>query len=192
MSLYDIFFLDIDIPDVDGLTVAKYIREQKSPYNDAFVVFFTANPEYAIDAFDCEAIGYLLKPLDIEKVTRVLDKLDRKNRKKNRFCIVKNRGETIKIPIDSIYYIESYHKHVIYHLKDRDVECKNKLSCVYDEVKKYGFYQTHQGFIVNMAKISHFNKNAVILDDKRSVMISVRKRGEVILAYTRYVERESV
>ena len=74
-------------------------------------------------------------------------------------------------------------------LKDKKYETVGKISDVMKELLDYGFCQVHQGYIVNMDKIKDFNKFELILDDGRSVTMSVRKRTEVLLEYAKFVER---
>jgi len=77
----------------------------------------------------------------------------------------------------------------IYHLKDHTVDTVDKLSNVYEKLAEYGFLQTHQGYIVNMDKIESFTKNAVVLQDGTEIMLSARKKQEVLMKYFKYIER---
>lgn len=74
-------------------------------------------------------------------------------------------------------------------MKNEDVTTREKLSDVCAALQALGFCQVHQGYIVNMGKIKSIERNEVILDDGRSVMMSVRRKPEVFLAYSRYVEK---
>lgn len=183
---FDIVLLDVDMPEIDGIKVGNAIR---SLDRNVIIIFITAYPEYAIDAYECEAFNYILKPCDPQKLkdvlTRALDRLGLLCK----YHVVKIRNEIFRIPISEIYYIECCHKHIIYYLKHEKVETTDKLSSVYEALADYGFCQVHQGYIVNMAKIRRFDNYSVILEDGRAVMISVRKKAEVMIAYAKYVER---
>lgn len=181
---YDVVFLDVDMPDKNGIELGKYINEN-SP--NTFIVFVTNYSQYAVDAFDCEAFHYLLKPLNEYKANKVINSLIQKYKEKNKYHIIKIKTETKRIPIKDIYYIEYCRRHVIYHLKDKEYETVGKFSDIYNELKEFGFYQIHQGYIVNMDKISDFDKYSVILQDDKTVMMSTRKRTDVIMAYTKYI-----
>src|SRR4051812_44900346 len=69
---YDVVFLDIQMPGLTGLEAAPLVREQPRP---PAVVFVTAHPEYAVDAFAVEAFDYLLKPVDPDRLARGLERL---------------------------------------------------------------------------------------------------------------------
>lgn len=182
---FDIVFLDIDMPEINGIELGNHIHKYCP---DTYIVFVTSYPQYAIDAFDCEAFHYLLKPINKQKADNVINALIQKHTEKNKYHIVKIKTESLRIPIKDIYYIEYCRRHVIYHLKDREYETVGKFSDVYDELKDFGFFQIHQGYIVNMDKIVEFDKYSVILEDCKTVMMSTRKRTEVIMAYTKYIE----
>lgn len=62
---------------------------------------------------------------------------------------------------------------------------------MYESLSKYGFYQVHQGYIVNFAKVKDFDGYTVVLKNNDKVLISVRKKKEVLLAYSRYIEKLS-
>ena len=66
---------------------------------------------------------------------------------------------------------------------------KNYVSLIYESLNKYGFYQVHQGYIVNFSKVKDFDGYTVVLKNNCKVLISVRKKREVLLAYSRYVEK---
>lgn len=183
-SFFDVFFLDIEMPGIKGIELGKIIRNEN---RDAIIVFVTSYPQYALEAFDCEAFHYLLKPIDEYKAKRVLGSLVQKYRRKNKYHLIKIKNQTIRVPASDIYYVEYCRRHVIYHLKDKEYETVGKFSDVYEDLKDFGFYQIHQGYIVNMDKIADFDKYSVILQDGKSVMMSVRKRAEVLMAYAKYV-----
>lgn len=184
--VYDIVFLDISIPDMNGIDIGLKIKDHCP---NTYIVFVTNFPQYAIDAYDCEAFHYLLKPIELSKTHRVVDRFVRKYNERNKYHVIRIKSESFRVPISEIYYIESFRKHIIYHLKgDKKYETVGKLSEVINELKDYGFCQIHQGYIVNMDKIRSFGKTELTLDDGRKVMVSVRKRTEVLLEFARYVE----
>lgn len=182
---YDVVFLDVEMPKLNGLELGKAINELCP---GTLIVFVTNYPQFAIDAYDCEAFYYLLKPVEQDKIDRVIKRIAKKYQKNNKFYTIKIKSQIINLPIKDIYYIECFKRHIIYHLRDCDHEAVGNISNVYDDLKIYGFYQVHQGYIVNMDKIKRFDKYNIILDDGRSVMISVRKKSEVMMAYSKYIE----
>ena len=182
---FDLVFMDIDIPGKDGLTVGKRVKVL-SP--STALVFVTGYPQYALEAFECEAFHYLLKPVDAEKVESVIKRLYGRLTEKERYYVVKNRNEATRIPLAGLYYVECCGRHVVFHTEKGSYETAGRLKEVYEELKPCGFYQVHQGYLVNMDKVSHFKGYDVILENGSRVPMSVRKRGEVLAAYARYIE----
>ena len=152
-------------------------------------MFVSAYPQYAIRAFDCEAFSYLVKPVETDGESNgVLERLYEKYVKYNRYHTVRINTEYRRIPIPDIKYVECCNRHCIYHLENGRCETTEKLSDVLDILKDYGFYQAHQGYIVNFDKISHFSKNSVFHDDGKEIPLSQRRKTETMLAYSKYAE----
>lgn len=181
---FDIVLLDIDMPNIDGIELGKKI---KKALPDVIIIFATSHPQYMLDAFDLEAFHYILKPFDDSKIFPILQRAHDKYKATNKYHCIKIKTQVIRIKISEIYFIEYCQKHVIYHTSKKDYEVIETLGSVYEALKDFGFYQIHQGYIVNMEKIDHFNGYSVILTDGRSVAVSVRKKSEVIAAYTKYI-----
>ena len=173
------------MPNIDGLAAGTAIRQMDK---QAIIIFSTSYPQYAIDAYDCEAFHYLIKDCSFYKFESVLKRAIAKLGIIHKYHVVKIQNRVRQISLTDILYIEYCRKHIIYHTLNEKIETTGRFSDVIDELKKYGFYQIHQGYIVNLAKIRDFKGYSVILDNGDSVMISVRKKSEVLLAYAKYTE----
>lgn len=183
---FDIVFLDVDMPGKTGIEVGNILRES---FPKMIIIFITSHPEYALESYDCEAFHYFVKPFEETKFYTVLRRAMTRLGITKKYHIVKKNGFPVKIALSEIYYVEYCQKHVIYHLKDHTVDTVDKLSNVYEKLAEYGFLQTHQGYIVNMDKIESFTKNAVVLQDGTEIMLSARKKQEVLMKYFKYIER---
>ena len=184
-SAFDIVLLDVDMPNNNGLEVGNSIHNATP---QTIIIFVTSHPQYAIEAYDCEAFHYLLKPCDNEKLYQVIKRAISKLKVTKKYHLIKCQGKTIKLKISDIYYIECCRKHIIYHTKNAEYDTIGTLSETYALLKEYGFFQVHQGFLVNFEKIKCYGKNNIILDNDRTVMMSVRKKKETLIAYARYLE----
>lgn len=91
----DVVFLDIHMPEVDGLQLAEQILEKK-PQVD--IVFVTAYNEYAVTAFDLNAIDYLMKPVKVERLEKTVERL-KKEREKNKKTQVKKQPLSLRIKL---------------------------------------------------------------------------------------------
>lgn len=185
-ALFDIIFLDVDMPHLDGIETGKIIRRKKE---NVIIIFLTSHPEFALHAFECEAFHYLLKPCNTEKLNEVMKRAASRIGLINRYHVVKTKNGPVRLTVSDIYYVECLDRHVIYHMKNEEVVTRSKFQDVCDSLRDFGFCRIHQGYAVNMDKIKSIEKDSVILSDDRSVMMSVRKKTEVSLAYMKYVEK---
>ncbi len=185
---FDIVLLDIDMPGINGLELGKHI---KKIYPNVILIFATGYPQYMLDAFDLEAFHYILKPFDASKILSIIERARQKYLMKNKYHCIKIKNQMLRLNIKEIFYIEYCQKHVIYYTKNKNYETVDTLGRVYNSLKDYGFYQIHQGYIVNFEKVDHFEGYSVVLTDGRKVAISVRKKSEVLLAYSKFIREKS-
>ena len=97
---FDLLLLDIDMDGMDGMALAKEIRkkDQKLP-----IVFLTNRSEYVFEGYEVGALRYLLKPVEETKLFSLLDEISYALGKERRYLIENVGGETVKIPVDTIY-----------------------------------------------------------------------------------------
>ena len=183
---FALIFLDIDMPGMNGIETAKCIRTLDK---DVVIVFVTSFAQYALEAFECEAFHYLLKPVTKDRITTLISRVEDKLNRHSHFHTIKFKGKTIRLPVSDIFFVECLRKHVIYHTEDRSYDTIGNISDAYKSLCEYNFIQIHQGYIVNMEKIADFDDKFVILDNGKKVEISVRKRKETLLRYAEFLER---
>lgn len=183
---YDIVFLDVEMGKINGVDAGIRIRG----YDLKVIIIFISNyPKYAIRAYDCEAFYFIEKPIELNKFKIIINKAVERYKLFHQYYIIKSRSEVKKIEINSIYYIEIYKKHLIFHTATGKYETIGKISEALKKLSPYGFCQIHQGYIVNMNKIKDFEKFDIILDNNERVMISVRKKAQVLRDYALFLER---
>lgn len=186
-SNFDIIFLDVDMPEMNGIELGQKIYKSNSK---TVLIFVTSYPEYAVAGYECEALRYILKPYTEEKILMALTRAIEIVQKQNHSITIKIYNKPFKILIDDIYYLEYCRRHILYHTKNRVIETAGVFSKIYDELKPYGFFQVHQGYIVNMNKIYDFDEYDIILDNGMKVPVSIRKKSEVMLNYAKFLERQ--
>lgn len=155
---FDILCIDINLGDISGITLAKTAR-RICP--DVEIVFATAYNHYAEDAFEVEALDYLLKPFSQEKVKAMLDKYKRKYSEVplgkdniiNRIPL--NIGKRIVlVDISSIIYIESQNKNCIIHSTTGEYIDNSTLKSFEDKLKPNGFFRIQKSYLVNTKYIT--------------------------------------
>lgn len=164
----DIIFLDINIPLLDGMVLAKTIKQFKKQPK---IVFITAYKEYAVQAFELEAFDYVLKPYSQDRIVSTLQKLAKtneiiSNKKENETIISKQESpktldnislwkndKLIVVNKNEIYYCEADERDTIVVTKDSRYRVKNSISEFEKQIASKMFFKTHRSYIVNTSKI---------------------------------------
>lgn len=150
---YDVLFLDVEMPGVTGLEAAPHVREQRDP---PAIVFVTAHAEYAVDAFAVEAFDYLVKPVDPDRLARVIERLRERT--------LESAAPVAKIPVvagggselldyDQIHYVQADGDYSRVHTYDRSYLSTTSLGEL--EEKLGGrFARIHRSYLVNLGKVA--------------------------------------
>ena len=178
----DIVLLDIRMPGLDGIETAHHLNTMERP---PAVVFTTAYDEYAIDAFDARAIGYVLKPVRRERLENALEHATRLSGKqlnevavesgiesrRNHVC-ARISDELRLIPLDAISYFNADQKYVCVHHEHGEDLIDDSLKSLEQEFADR-FVRIHRGALVAVDKIEKLEKQA---DGKTHVVL--RKRPD--------------
>lgn len=159
----DVIFLDINIPLLDGMLLAKTINQFKKKPK---IVFITAYKEYAVDAFELEAFDYVLKPYSEDRILSMLKKLEKLKDIEYRKEVYDEPEEihhsTVSlwkdnklrvVNINEIFYCEARERETVVYTKDESYIVKNSISDFYNNLSNNLFFKTHRSYIVNLSKI---------------------------------------
>ena len=178
----ELLFLDIIM---NGMKIARKLRDIqfKAP-----IIFLTAHADYAVESYEVQAAGYLLKPYDTNKLTLLLDEVLQRSVQKR--IAVKVKKQHRYLEINDIMYAES-DKHVLnIHLKDsRVIQTTEKLSELEKTINSKRFIRCHQSYLVNMDYIKDAKTDFILSNDIR-IPIRVRGRKEIIERYHKYYSSE--
>lgn len=154
----DVIFLDINMPEMNGVSLAKIIKKM---YSDTKIIFLTAYKDYAVEAFEIKAYDYILKPYSEERINTLLKNLS--CQKENNLNINKNKLQKITLSIDDklhiislrdIDYIEAFEKETAIYSNNKKYVSKIKISKWEEILEGYSFYRCHRSYIVNLEKIT--------------------------------------
>lgn len=171
----EMIFLDIEMKQVDGLEVAKKIREKDSQMT---IVFVTGFAEYAVQGYEVEALDYLLKPIELEKIVQVFERHLTKKPEKSDWITLETDQGILKLALDEIIYIEANKRQCEIHLTDEIVTVNKRLKDVAEEMNE-AFIQTHRSYVVNVKHINRLMKTDVECSNKDRVPVSRRLAKEV-------------
>ncbi len=149
----DVIFLDISMPKTSGMQLAEALHKLKNP---PAVVFVTAYSEYALEAFNVDAVDYLMKPVETDRLNRALDKVEAivkpapaSHPTQVRIPVEKG-GRKVLVPVDQIRYIEAKDDYsCIYTDGDRFLSTIS-LAKLEQKLTPHGFFRVHRGYIVNL------------------------------------------
>ena len=163
----DVVLLDIRMPGVDGIETAHHLNAMASP---PAVVFTTAYDEYAIDAFEARAIGYVLKPVRRERLEKALEHAaritgqmlkqltsDSNLQSRRQHVCTRVQGELRLIPIESVSYFYADQKYVTVHHGDGQALIDDSLKSLEDEFMDE-FVRIHRGVLVAVDQIDRLQK----------------------------------
>lgn len=167
----DLVFLDINMPEVSGLSLAKSINK------DINVIFTTAYRDYAVDGFTLEAVDYLLKPISFERLLQAINKLNKnlvvtvqnpvkENTHKQDFIFVRADRKMVKINFSDINYIESLSDYIKIHLADKTIVTRETISNIEAKLPQADFLRVHRSYIISIAKISSFTNEFIEVNAK--------------------------
>ena len=177
---WDILLLDIEMGNMDGVTLAKRIRQA----NDSVqIIFVTGFADYISEGYEVAALHYLMKPVKQDKLFVVLDRAVETLQKTERVILLPVGGEMLRLPVSQVQYVEAF-SHTVALITETDtIQVKMPIS----EVEKLlgdGLVRCHRSYLVGLKHIARLSKTQVILDSGKSLPLS---RGAAPLVHKAFV-----
>ena len=179
---YELVFLDIEMPEMDGITLAKKLRELSRELN---IVFLTGHVEYALQGYEVSALRYLTKPVRADKLLEVLRYVSDKLIKK-RVIKVRLDGEDRFIDVNDILYFEAQNQYIMIYTLVGDFLVRYNISDFENELSKDGFFRTHRSYLVSLGKVKKIGKAEVVMEGEKAVPVSrgnIKNLKEALYAY---------
>lgn len=167
----DLLFLDIQMPDLTGLEFLRSLRHPPA------TILTTAYSEYAVESYELQVIGYLLKPIEFERFFQAVHKaanqlqnniqtVDKQPIKvkeliKKDYFFVKADSKIVKVNINEILYIEALQKYVRIHTQQERIVTLLSLSKILEELPSNQFIRIHRSYIINLEQIENVEGNMV-------------------------------
>lgn len=158
----DIYFLDINMSEISGLSLAKIIK------NNAQIIFTTAYREYAIDGFDLNVVDYLLKPISFDRFLQAIQKIIPTNLSKENsdFMFVRSDRKMVKIDFNEILYIESLSDYVKIFTSEKMDITRETITSLEEKLSNKMFLRIHRSYIVSIDKITSYTNEFVEINNK--------------------------
>lgn len=175
----DLVFLDIQMPDLNGLELARLIPE------DTRIIFTSAFRQYAFESYEVEALDYLLKPIRYQKFLEAVSKAEKwmanRPEKSRRSAFIKTDREYRNIEFDQILYVAGMKDYVLIYLasEPEPIVTHITLKAIEEKLPSDMFMRVHRSYIVALDKITAIDSCGDILIDKISVPVSDSYRKEI-------------
>ncbi|PWB27930.1 LytR/AlgR family response regulator transcription factor [Flavobacterium sp. HTF] len=169
----DVVFLDINMPNLTGMELARLLQDQPGPIPK--IIFTTAYNHYAIEGYRVNAVDYLLKPFSYEEFLRAANKVLQLTEEASNhiqavtaddeFIFLKVEYQWVRISLKEILYIESLKDYVKVHLDDSQKSMLSLISlkALEEKLPPSKFMRVHRSFIVSLDKINAITKNSIII-----------------------------
>lgn len=173
----DLVFLDVDMPDLSGLQIATMIPDHIKK------IFTTAHSNYAVDAFELNAVDFLVKPISLERFVKAIQKLEQKvsnsqevkeQKKPTLFINPGMRGKVVQIVLSDIIYIEGLKNYVVIHTTDDGKHITYlTMNEIEEALKPPQFFRIHKSFIINKEKIKSVEGNRVFMTNSMQFNLGI-------------------
>jgi two-component system LytT family response regulator len=185
---FDMAFLDVEMPMLDGIETGKSLKQK---YSNIVIFMITAYSDYLDDAFDIGAYRFLQKPLDVLRLYRSLDSALISMSSKDVKVICAN-NESVIIPTSSIVYCESYKRKTKIVTTNGEYISKERIDYWKETLNELIFYSPHSSFIINFNYIKSFNRKSLILSYSNSnveISVAAKKQQEFRTKMFLFAER---
>lgn len=180
----DLIFLDIQMPDIDGLSFYKSLQQ------NTMVIFTTAYSEFAVDGFNVDAVDYLLKPIEFDRFKHACQKAIDYNefnkspeRSHQNNLYVRSDYSLMKIPFNEVLFCEKIGDYIKIHRRNNNsVTTLMSLNTLLDMLPEVEFIRVHRSFIIALSEID-FVKNKFIQIHDHKIPIGITYKSDFFDRY---------
>ena len=179
----DLVLLDIELRNMDGITLGKRIKQM---YPDVFLVFVTAYVEYAVKGYEANAFRYLLKPVSEKDLRTLFADILAEYKKKKKLRVKVAEGEEV-VNLQDLLYISAEDKYTILYTKTQHFISDNSLKHYEEQLEGQGFFRIHRKYLVNMYHHKGVENGKVVLSRDCKLPLSRKRVTEYQKQLFRYL-----
>lgn len=167
---YDIYLLDIEMPEVDGLVLAEKIRKRD---NEGYIIFITSHMRFLMNGYDYFAYQYIPKNNLKQKLVPTLNALQKRLEiDKEKFYQICTNHRYEKILYKDIYYVYKQEKNAVFVTENGNISIRETLKNIYKDLEKNEFILIDRGYIVNIVHIMRLYQNIIYLRNNQTLKVS--------------------
>ncbi len=185
---YDLIILDIEMPGLNGIDTAKKLRqiEEKTA-----IVFLTSHVEYALEGYEVNALRYLTKPANTEKLSEIITYL-LEQKKKDKMILLRNSEDVEMVCVADVYYMEAQNQMIRVVTDKGEYQNRYNLGDYEQELGSYGFFRIHRGYLINLGHVRKLTGREIIMEDSAVLPVSRMKETALKNALFHYVRNEAI
>ena len=185
-SHYEVLFLDINMPGIDGIDLAKDITNVAS---DTLIVFISYMDNYVYRSFEARPFRFIRKSYFNQEIPSVIhDILKELEQRNSAGILLETMKDHVQINPYTTVYVECHNKTLDIYTLQKKIQIEYKLSVLEKHLEQYGFIRIHRGYLVNYRYIYRINKNDIILDNNTILPISRLRRDVILEKFRRLTE----
>ncbi len=182
---YDVLFLDVQMPQQDGISFAKELRKE---HIDIIIIFLSDYDSYVWDSFDVEAICFMRKRYFFDEIEAISQKVINLYQQKEKKKIIIEDGKNVyPFVVDDLIYIEAQGKYIKVVTNTQDFIIKKKISIIEKELEDLKFIKTHRSYLVNYRYVKKIEPLCVKLDNEVEIPVSKYRSEEIRNQYFEYL-----
>lgn len=181
----NVIFMDYQMDKMSGLETSRNILEKNI---DIPIIFLTSFPEIVYDTFKVNAFRFLVKPVDVKKLSEALDDLLDLYSSEN-YILVTADDMSKRININDILYIEAKNKGSLVRLKNQTLDCSLLLSDFQKKLPEDRFFRSHKSFLVGFKYITEYGSSEIVFSNGEKAKISRYRFNDFKRSYFDYMKR---
>lgn len=180
---FDILLLDIEMPGVSGIELAKTVRRENAAVQ---IIFVTGYYEYFGDGFDVSALHYLIKPVDAGKLLPVLDRAAGNLNHRQRCVLVSTPDADVKLSLADIIYAEAENVYVIVHTVRGNYRTRSTLAKFAQQLDET-FFKVHRSYVAGLKYIVKITRDGLTMTNGDQIPISRGLYDQIHAALIKYL-----
>ena len=171
----EILLLDIQMPGLDGMTLARRIRQRGS---GACIIFVTSMAGYAVQGYQVEALDFLITPVEAEPLFSALDRAVRRLEYDRPHCLNLRAGASYHhLDLRQLLYAEAGRHKLMLHTTGGVIECPGSIRGLEKQLESQGFFCCHAAFLVSLAAVTRVDGNELLIGGQRVPVSKHRRRA---------------
>ncbi len=180
---YQIIFLDIEMKELDGVSVARELRARK---NHSEIIFVTSHPDFVFQGYEVRALNYIMKPYERDKIVSVLySALEAQDISMEKYYVIEQQGKSIRLPLSSIKYFTSDRRIIHVVTPEKRYAFYEKLNNLEAQLPD-SFIRIHSRYLINLKYLEELKGSSVLVDGE-SLPVSRSCKSELSVAFAKYM-----